>query len=148
MSIQIQHRIVITLALIFTGVVPALAQDNADNMPLWMAEAMPRSITPRTPISSGNMQSAQVIANLTRRIQTLESQVALLQSASGPVTITPAPQPGGGGSANATAMEAKTMAAEARDIAQRAEQKADQALADAIDAKSTAQQALNAAQSP
>lgn len=45
--------------------------------------------------------------------------------------------------AQATADEAKTMAAEARDIAQRAEQKADQALAAANKAQSTADQATS-----
>lgn len=49
--------------------------------------------------------------------------------------------------AQATADEAKTMAAEARDIAMRAEQKADQALAAANGAQSTADRALSEASS-
>ena len=128
MSRQIQYLIVIALALILTEIVPAVAQDDPGSTPLRMAEAMPRSITPRAPVSAGDIQSAQVIANLTARIENLERQVALLQSASVHIGTVPAPQPAGG-SSNATAQEAKTMAAEARDIALRAEQKADQALA-------------------
>jgi len=91
------------------------------------AELTPRSTTPARPLRPASTLPAKTLADINRRLAAMQAEINRLKSEVNGLRARPAPS--GGGQSTHSADEAYTMAAEARAIALRAEQKADQALA-------------------
>lgn len=113
------------------GVVVTAGAETHEGVPgTHVAELAPRSISPAKTMHSSELSGRdmtkieQKLASMQRAIDLLKSDVSRLKQRK--VKI---PQPGPGNQSVHSADEAYTLAAEARDIAMRAEQKADQALA-------------------
>jgi hypothetical protein len=108
----------------------AAAADRTGPAVIRSAELTPRGATPATPLRPSSTSSANTLAAINRRLAAMQREINQLKADVSQLRQKPM-RSGGGGGGNSihSADEAYTMAAEARDIAQRAEQKADQALA-------------------
>ncbi len=106
----------------------AAAESGAPQPAVHTAALTPHATLPATPVRPSPASSARDMAEINRRLAAMQREINRLKMEVNRLRLKRPAQAGSGGQSTHSADEAYTLAAEARALAVRAEQKADQAL--------------------